>query len=103
MWAKFRQFGTFQVLVDEEPPTINAVPQNLTKSSRIVFTPRDNFSSIKKFRAELDGRWLRFTNNGGRTWIYTFDEKFPAGEHELRVTLEDEAGNVTSKIWMVKR
>jgi hypothetical protein len=45
----------------------------------------------------LDGRWLRFTNNGGPTWIYTFDEKFPAGEHELRVIVEDEAGNVTNK------
>ena len=101
--AQFRQFGTYQAFVDNEPPTINAPATNLSKASRIVFTPKDNFNSIKNFRAELDGQWLRFTNDKGRTWIYKFDEKFPRGEHELKVTIEDEAGNVTTKIWNVKR
>jgi hypothetical protein len=101
--GKFRQFGTYQALVDVVPPTINPPPANLAKSTRLVFTPTDNFASIKRFRAEIDGSWLRFSNNGGKTWIYTFDEKFPPGLHELRVTVEDEAGNITSKTWMVTR
>jgi len=101
--AKFRQFGTYQAFIDTEPPTINPPLLNLSKSSRIVFTPRDNFNAIKSFRAELDNNWLRFTNDKGRTWIYTFDEHFPRGQHELKVTIEDEAGNVTTKVWNVTR
>ena len=69
----------------------------------MVFTPRDNFDAIKSFRAELDGRWLCFTNDKGYSWIYNFDDHFPGGMHQLKVTVEDEAGNVTSKTWPVRR
>ena len=82
---------------------MNTPPTNLSKASRIVFTPRDNLGVIKNFRVELDGQWLRFTNDKGKTWIYTFDEKFPRGQHELKVLIEDEAGNVTTKTWNVTR
>ena len=101
--AKFRQFGTYQAFIDTIPPTVNNVPYDLSRSSRIAFTPKDNFNIIKKFRAELDGQWLRFTNDKGRTWIYSFDEHFPKGNHELKLTIEDEAGNVMVKSWKVKR
>ena len=101
--AKFRQFGSFQAFIDTEPPTINAPPSDLSRATRIVFSPKDNFKSIKKFRAEVDGQWLRFTNDKGLSHIYRFDEKFPKGEHELKVTIEDEAGNVTIKSWNVRR
>lgn len=101
--AKFRQFGTYQLFIDNEPPTINSPATNLTKASRIVFIPRDNFNTIKSFRVELDGKWLLFTNDKGHAWIYTFDEHFPRGNHELKVTVEDEAGNVATKVWKVMR
>jgi len=101
--AKFRQFGTYQAFIDAEPPTINNPPASLSKATRIVFTPKDNFDVIRSFRAELNGRWLRFTNDKGKNWIYTFDEHFPRGTHELTVTIEDEAGNVTTKTWTVTR
>ncbi len=101
--AKFRQFGTYQAFIDRQPPTINAAPANLAGVRRIVFTPTDNFNVIKRFRAEVNGQWLRFTNDKGKTWIYTFDDKFPKGESELKVTVEDEAGNVTERVWNVRR
>lgn len=101
--AKFRQFGTYQAFIDNEPPSLNAPPSDLSKTTRIVFTPRDNFDGIRSFRAEVDGQWLRFTNDKGKTWIYNFDEFFPKGEHDLKVTVEDEAGNVTTKVWKVNR
>jgi hypothetical protein len=103
IWTKFRQFGTYQAFVDNIPPVINTPPTNLRSVSRIVFTPTDNFNTISFFRAEVDGQWLRFTNDKGRTWIYTFDEYFPAGEHQLKVTVADEAGNITEKVWTVNR
>jgi hypothetical protein len=101
--AKFRQFGTYQAFIDKEPPTINTPSTNLTKTNRIVFIPRDNFNVIKKFRVEVDGQWLRFTNDKGKTWIYSLDEHFPKGNHELKVVVEDEAGNITTKVWNVTR
>lgn len=101
--AKFRQFGTYQLFVDNEPPTINNIASNLSTARSIIFNPRDNFNIIKSFRAELDGQWLRFSNDKGKTWIYTFDEKFPRGEHTIKVTIEDIAGNITTKTWNVRR
>jgi hypothetical protein len=101
--ARFRQFGTFQAFIDTTPPAVNAPPTNLSKTSRLVFTPRDNFNTIKSFRAEVDGKWLCFSNDKGKTWIYQFDEKFPRGAHELKLTIQDEAGNVMERTWNVRR
>ena len=116
--AKFGDFGTFQAFADTAPPQINepdsyrmgkpARPAdgsdtiNLSAAGRILFTPTDNFA-VEKFRAELNGQWLRFTNDKGRNWIYKFDERCPYGVHELKVTVEDIAGNTTTKSWWFKR
>jgi murein DD-endopeptidase MepM/ murein hydrolase activator NlpD len=95
--AKFRDFGSFQLVLDEHPPVIVPIAlkdgANLSKSSRIAFAVHDNMQSFKNFRAELDGKWLRFTNDKGRVFIYTFDEMCPPGQHILKVSVDDEAGN----------
>ena len=105
--AKFRDFGSFQLVVDEMPPVITAagIPDgaNLGKAARIAFTVSDNLESFKNFRALLDGKWLRFTNDKGRTFIYHFDEMCLPGEHELQVSVEDEAGNTAVKTYRFKR
>lgn len=105
--AKFREFGNFQLLVDEIPPVIAAIGIHenayLSRSSQIIFTVTDNMKEIKNFRAELDGKWLRFTNDKGRSFIYKFDEMCPQGNHELKVSVDDEAGNQTTKIFHFTR
>lgn len=104
--AEFNKPGSFQAFVDTEPPFINGIGKgdtvNLSASSRIMFTPTDN-TEIKNFRAELDGKWLRFTNDKGRTWVYVFDERCAFGVHELKVQVEDLAGNVTTKTFWFKK
>lgn len=104
--AKFGDFGSFQVFADITPPAINSLGKgdtvNLSPASRIIFTPTDNFG-IKKFRAELDSQWIRFTNDKSRNWIYIFDERCPYGVHNLKVEVEDLAGNTTVKEWWFKR
>ncbi|MCD2423970.1 M23 family metallopeptidase [Niabella pedocola] len=104
--ALFRDFGTFEAFVDNTPPSINALGSgavvDLSRSSRIAFTPTDNFG-IADFRAEIDGRWIRFTNDKGRTYLYYFDEKVPPGEHTLAVTVTDIAGNKTERSWKFRR
>ena len=105
--AKFRDFGSFQLILDEQPPVIVPIGfkdgANLGKVSRIAFTIHDNLESFKNFRGELDGRWLRFTNDKGRTFIYIFDEKCPPGQHTLKISVDDEAGNSTIKTYNFTR
>jgi murein DD-endopeptidase MepM/ murein hydrolase activator NlpD len=101
--ARFRQFGTYQAVVDEEPPTVNAPPANLRGRGSIVFIPHDNLDEIRSLRLEVDGQWLRCSNDKGHSWIYSFDEHFPEGTHELKLTVEDEAGNKTVRTWTVTR
>ena len=105
--ARFRDFGNFQLLVDEEPPQIIPVGfvdgANLSRAARIVFTIKDNLDEFKNFRADLDGKWLRFSNDKGRSFIYQFDEHCAPGKHELKISVEDEAGNRTVKTFSFTR
>jgi murein DD-endopeptidase MepM/ murein hydrolase activator NlpD len=105
--ASFDVFGNFQAFVDTIAPTINAPAKgkdtlDLSPLSKIIFTPNDN-SGIRSFRAELDGKWLMFSNDKARSFIYSFDEQCPYGVHELKVRVEDIVGNVTEKTWGFKK
>ena len=106
MTAQFRDFGSFEAFIDNVAPTIPSLGSgevvNLNKASRITFTPTDNFG-IADFRAEVNGKWLRFTNDKGRTWVYDFDSRVPAGVHDLTVTVTDIAGNKTTRSWKFSR
>jgi hypothetical protein len=105
--SRFGDFGNFQAFTDIIPPSLNELGRgdtvNLSAATRIMFQPTDNFGIIKSFRAELDGRWLRFTNDKGRSYIYIFDERCPYGVHTLKVKVEDLVGNVTTKTWWFKK
>jgi hypothetical protein len=91
---------------DTIPPTIAisfADGADLGRSTHIVFYVRDNLNAFKNVRAELDGKWLRFTNDKGRSFIYQFDEKCTTGLHVLEIAAEDEAGNKTTKVYRFRR
>ena len=104
--AKFNRFGDFELIDDDVPPVIyidfkdNA---NISRFRTIVVSPKDNNDEIKNFRAELDGKWLMFSNDKGKKYIYHFDEKCQRGKHELKISVEDEAGNKTQKIYHFTR
>lgn len=105
--ADFREFGNFQLMIDTMPPTITPVGFkdgiNSSKQSRIVFVVKDNTEEIKRFTALLNGNWLRFSNDKGSRFIYKFDEMCPAGEHELKIIVEDQAGNIREKVYRFTR
>ena len=105
--AGFRSFGNFQLLEDTIPPVITPVGfrngMNTAGLSRLAFIIKDDTEELENFRAELDGKWLRFSNDKGRTFIYKFDEHCPPGAHELKITVEDLAGNRTEKIYTFTR
>lgn len=94
--ARFREFGNFQLVRDSVPPVISpsfSDWSDLSTATRISFSVRDNLGTVKNVRAELDGKWLRFTNDKYRAFIYQFDEKCLTGPHVLAIYAEDEAGN----------
>ncbi len=100
--ASFRSFGNFQLVLDTIPPVIR-IPgvvenANLRRSSRIAVLVQDNYKKVRKFRATLDGKWILFTNDKARAFLYHFDEHCSPGRHELKISAEDEAGNSTTQI-----
>lgn len=104
--AKFNNFGDFDLIADNEPPKIHVDfhdNANISRYHTIVATPTDNNEEIKNFRAELDGKWLMFTNDKGKKYIYYFDEHCGTGKHELKISVEDEAGNKTENIYHFTR
>ena len=105
--AKFGDFGNFQAFIDTIPPEIKDIGKadtiDLSADSSIIIDARDNFGAIKKFRGEIDGQWIRFTNDKGSPYVYNFDERCPYGIHELKVTVEDQVGNSSTKTFLFKR
>ncbi len=103
--AQFRDFGYFQLLEDLQPPSISSSLQSgatVRTGSRIVFDVADNNKVIRDFKASVDGQWLMFQPSGNR-FAYTVDEHFPLGEHKLSVVVYDEAGNNTTREYIIKR
>jgi len=105
--ASFREFGSFQLMIDTLPPVISPVGfkegMKTSKLKQLVFVITDNTGDIKNFNATLDGNWLRFSNDKGRRFIYEFDELCPPGEHELKIVAEDQVGNVVEKVYHFTR
>ncbi|MBC7865964.1 MAG: M23 family metallopeptidase, partial [Gloeobacteraceae cyanobacterium ES-bin-316] len=105
--ASFREMGNFQLLVDSIPPVVSAPGffnnMNAAKLNRLLFVVTDNTEEIENFTAMLDGKWLRFSNDKGRNFIYKFDEHCPPGEHELMIRVEDQVGNMTQKTYNFRR
>ncbi len=104
--AKFNKFGDFELIADDEPPLIHVDfhdGANISRHHTIVATPADNNVQVKNFRAELDGKWLMFTNDKGKRYIYYFDEHCSKGQHELKISVQDEAGNTTVKTYHFTR
>ena len=76
---------------------------NTSKLNAIIFTVTDNSEDLERFVAYLNGKWLRFSNDKARNFVYEFDENCPPGTHELQVTAYDLVGNSSTKIYQFTR
>jgi hypothetical protein len=105
--STFRALGNFELYEDTIPPTVTPIGfrngMNASQISRIIFVIKDETDEVRNFRAELDGKWLRFTNDKEKTFIYKFDEHCPRGEHELKISVEDCAGNKVERAYSFRR
>ncbi len=105
--ASWREFGNFQLMEDSEPPTITPLGfkdgMNTARLTKISFAVKDNTEEIENFTGQLDGKWILFSNDKGRVFVYEFDEACGPGEHELKLTATDQAGNTTEKTYRFTR
>ena len=102
--SKFRDFGTCYLLLDKIPPVVSGLKNNanLSRASQINLFVTDNNKKIKYFRAELDGKFLMFSQRGNR-FTYNFDENCGIGEHILTITVKDIVGNISEEKIQFKR
>ncbi len=98
--ASFREFGNFILVEDTLPPTISAITKT---AAGLSFHIKDNTEELQNFNAYINGKWVRFSNDKQRAFIYKFDENCPAGENELTIYVEDLAGNKAEKKVVFKR
>jgi len=93
--AAVRNFGTYWLTVDTVAPSITSLQKegaNLAKAKQLRFSVKESMTSVKKFRAQLDGKWLCFEPRGD-LFFYNFDEHCSPGRHRLLVEVADETGN----------
>ena len=94
--ASVRNFGNYRLVPDVVPPVINDMQTgkaDLSKATQISFTAKDAVTSVKKFTAMLDGKWICFEQKGN-AFVYEFDEHCKKGKHTLVVTAADENDNI---------
>lgn len=106
--SSFREFGNYQLILDTIPPKLTATGgfrngMKVSALKKIAFVVSDNTEEIKNFTALLDGKWLRFSNDKGKVFTYFFDEYCEIGEHELKIIVEDLAGNKTENTFRFTR
>jgi hypothetical protein len=103
--ASVRNLGTDQLVVDTLSPSITPlapIKGSMAKAKQIAVRATDDITSIKTFRATLDGSWILFEQHGD-VWTYVFDEHCSKGTHKLTITATDENGNATSSNFVFSR
>ena len=106
--SSFRDFGMFQLILDKTPPVVSPLwgfrdGADVSKTNKIAFSAIDNTEEIVDFTGLLDGQWLLFSNDKGKTFIYNFDKYCTPGEHSLELIVKDVVGNTTRKVYRFRR
>ncbi len=96
-----REFGNYFVTLDTIPPTIKPIgdwadSSVITPYSTIAFKIDDDFSGIKSYSGEINGKWVLFEYDPKNNYLYyETDEYFPDnGILSLEVTISDNKGNM---------
>lgn len=104
--AGFNRLGTAVLLLDYSLPSVSPGWKEgvLVNSSTLRLNGRTKVGDIVSFRAELDGKWLRFVRVKD-DFVYVFDEKCPkgSGSHTLKVITTNTAGNTNTQTFTFQR
>ncbi|EJL71107.1 M23 family metallopeptidase [Chryseobacterium populi] len=104
--GQFNRLGTVKLILDTSLPSVSPNWKDgvLINSSSLRLKGTTSTGDIVSFRAELDGKWLRFARIKD-DFVYTFDEKCPkgSGSHILKITIENTAGNINTQTFTFHR
>jgi len=107
-WAQgqFNRLGTARLLLDNGLPSVSPSWKDgaIVSSGSLRLKGTTKIGDIEAFRAELDGKWLRFARVKD-DFVYVFDEKCPkgSGSHTLKVTTTNTAGNTNTQTFTFTR
>ncbi|KFF20620.1 M23 family metallopeptidase [Chryseobacterium sp. JM1] len=106
METQYNRLGTATLLLDQSLPSVSPgwKEGSLVNGSFLKLSGKTKIGDIGSFRAELDGKWLRFARVKD-DFIYVFDEKCPKGSglHTLKVTTTNTAGNTNTQSFTFQR
>lgn len=104
--SEFNRLGTATLLLDQSMPSVSPGWKEgaLITGSTLRLKGAATIGDIVAFRAELDGKWLRFARMKD-DFVYIFDEKCPraSGSHTLKVTTVNAAGNKNTQTFTFQR
>lgn len=103
--AKWRDFGSFYLAADTTGPSIKPIKKNgadMSKGKEMAFTISDEETSVKRYRGEIDGKYVVFERHGER-YFYKFDGHCGKGRHRLVMRAWDENDNVSTYSLTFKR
>ncbi|MCD9619007.1 M23 family metallopeptidase [Chryseobacterium gleum] len=104
--GRFNRLGTAQLVIDNTLPSVSPGWNDgaLVSSSSLRLKGTTKVGDIVSFRAELDGKWLRFARVKD-DFVYIFDEKCSkgSGSHTLKVTTINTAGNTNTQTFTFQR
>ncbi len=100
-----REFGNYYLSVDSTAPAIEkpAFPESPRPGDLLSIGIEDEESGIDKYSTYLDGRWwLMEYDYKKKRLTGTLPEFLKTGEHVIRVSVSDKAGNRNEKIYKLK-
>ncbi len=98
--TRTRSFGSFCVMADTVRPSVS--PLNFSTSAQLKtlnsfkFTLRDDFSGIRSYRGEIDGKWILLEYDPKQNLLeYQYDPaRIQSGiTHQMTVRVSDQVGN----------
>ncbi|MFP3834285.1 M23 family metallopeptidase [Chryseobacterium sp. SIMBA_028] len=104
--GQFNRLGTAKLILDNGLPSVSSGWKDgaVINGGSLRLKGNTRIGDIASFRAELDGKWLRFARVKD-DFVYIFDEKCPkgSGEHTLKVTTVNTAGNTNTQTFTFQR
>ncbi|CAA7195360.1 M23 family metallopeptidase [Chryseobacterium potabilaquae] len=104
--GQFNRLGIVKLIIDNSLPSVspNWKDGSLVNASSLRLKGETAVGDIVSFRAELDGKWLRFTRVKN-DFIYVFDEKCPKGSglQTLKIVITNTAGNTNTQTFTFQR
>ncbi len=96
--ATIKELGTYTIRQDTTPPKITPLtPASWVSKQKISLRLTDNLSGVKTYRGEIDGRFALFEMDKRSIISYRFDkERLQKGEHDLKLTVTDACGNIST-------